>query len=331
MTSRFSFSLILAGALVSTGVFAGGSNYGVTPGALAQVAGKVSEWPVPTPKFARDPAPGPDGNIYIAVMSGNKIARFDTGTRKFTEWDLPDGARPHGLVVDDAGIVWYTGNGNGTIGELDPKTGRVTEHKAPSGGDPHTLVFDDKGTVWFRVQRGNRIGRLDRQTGKITEYRTSGRPYGLAIDKQGYVWFCRIGIDKLGRLDPATGTITDLDTGSGSAPRRMAVAPDGTLWVTAYSNGKLLKLDPGARKIVKEYPMPAGLTGGPYAVTVDAAGRVWANEINTDTVALFDPGNETFRVISLPSKNVGIRKAIVDAKGRYWYMGSHNGRLGMIE
>ena len=37
-----------------------------------------------------------------------------------------------------------------------------------------------------------------------------------------------------------------------------------------------------------------------------------------------------FRVLALPSKNVGIRKAIIDAEGRYWYMGSHNGRLGMI-
>ena len=77
--------------------------------------------------------------------------------------------------------------------------------------------------------------------------------------------------------------------------------------------------------------MPAGRGGGPYAVTVDAAGRVWANEIDTDTVAILDPKTEAFRVIALPSKNTGIRKAIVDAQGRFWYMGSHNGRLGVIE
>jgi len=34
------------------------------------------------------------------------------------------------------------------------------------------------------------------------------------------------------------------------------------------------------------------------------------------------------RVVNLPSKNVGIRKMVVDASGRLWYMGSHNGRLG---
>ncbi len=56
---------------------AGGSNYGVAPGSR-DIAGNVTEWSVPTPRFARDPAPGPDGNIYIAVMTGNRIARFDT-------------------------------------------------------------------------------------------------------------------------------------------------------------------------------------------------------------------------------------------------------------
>jgi virginiamycin B lyase len=308
----------------------GGSNYGVTPGAR-DIVGKISEWPVPTPKFARDPAIGGDGNIYIAVMHGNKIERFDPKARAFTEWDLPEGAHPHGLVVAADGHVFYTGNGNGTIGELDPKTGKVIEHKAPSGGDPHTIVMAADGTLWFTVQGGGRIGHLDRQSGKITEYKTSGSPYGIALDKQGNVWFCRISADSLGRLDPKTGQITTLSTGSGSRPRRMAAAPDGTLWVTYYGNGKLAHVDPVAQKVVAEYNLPAGVNGGPYAVTVDARGRVWANEIETDTVAMFDPPSGKFVVFKLPSKGVGIRKAIIDGEGRYWYMGSHNGRLGVIE
>src|SRR5882724_1729763 len=146
MGSSAALAVILV-PLVSA-AFAGGSNYGIAPGAK-QLTGKVSEWPVPTPKFARDPAPGPDGNIYISVVFGNKIARFDPKTKTFTEWDLPAGARPHGLLVDRDGQVWYTGNGNGTIGHLDPAMGKVTEHKAPSGGDPHTLVLTDQGVIWF--------------------------------------------------------------------------------------------------------------------------------------------------------------------------------------
>ena len=312
--------------------YAGGSNYGITPGAHPNLAGKVSEWPVPTPRFARDPAVAPDGSIYIAVMAGNKVARFDPKTQSFKEWDLPAGHRPHGLLVDKHGMVWTTGNGNGTIGKLDPVSGKMTEFKTPSGGGgPHTLVItDDQRAIWFTIQSGNKVANLDTRTGAIKEYPSSGGPYGLALDKAGNVWFCRMGDNKMGKLDPNTGQMAEVDTGGGSRPRRVATAPDGMLWITFYGNGKLAKLDPSAMKVVKTYPLPAG-DSGPYAVTVDGGGMVWANEISTDTVVRFDPKTEQMRVVQLPSKNVGIRKMVTDASGRLWYMGSHNGRLGVVE
>jgi virginiamycin B lyase len=311
---------------------AGGSNYGTAPGARPELAGKVIEWPVPTPRFARDPAVAPDGSIFIAVMSGNKIARFDPKAKSFKEWDMPSGHRPHGVLVDKSGIAWTTGNGNGTIGRLDPASGTIVEYKTPSGGGgPHTLVITDDGsTIWFTLQSGNKIGSLDTKTGAIKEYPMPGGPYGLALDKAGNVWVCRMGDNKMGKFDPKSGRTGEIDTGRGSRPRRVAAAPDGMLWVTYYGNGKLAKIDPAAMKVVKEYPMPAG-DAGPYAVTVDGGGMVWANEINTDTVVRLDSRTEQMRVVQLPSSNVGIRKMITDASGRLWYMGSHNGRLGVVE
>jgi virginiamycin B lyase len=310
---------------------AGGSNYTVQPGSNPGFVGSVREWSVPTPAFARDPAPAPDGTIYITVMHADKIAQFDPASERFKEWNLPAGAHPHGLLVDGQGLVWYTGNGNGTIGRLNPSTGKVTEFRTPSGGDPHTLVTDGRGTIWFTVQSGGRVARLDMRTGKITEHATSGRPYGIAIDKSGNVWFCRMGADKLGRVDAVSGKLTEVDLGVDSAPRRMAVAPDGTLWVTLFGNGKLLHFDPDAGKVIKEYLLPAGARGGPYAVTVDGSGIVWVNEINADTVVRLNPSNDVLQMIKLPATNEGIRKMIVDARGRLWYMGSHSGKLGVIE
>src|SRR5207344_495345 len=81
-------------AIVPLAALAGGSNYGVTPGAHPNLEGKVSEWAVPTPRFARDPAIAPDGSIFISVMHGNKVARFDPKTSTFKEWDMPPGHRP---------------------------------------------------------------------------------------------------------------------------------------------------------------------------------------------------------------------------------------------
>ncbi|HUP94046.1 MAG TPA: PQQ-binding-like beta-propeller repeat protein [Burkholderiales bacterium] len=325
-------SVLCIWAFAPVVALAGGSNYGVSPGAHPQLAAKVSEWPVPTPRFARDPAPAPDGSIYVSVMSGNKIARFDPKTAAFREWEMPRGHHPHGVLVDKNGIVWTTGNGNGTIGRLDPATGKITEFKTPSGGGgPHTLVITDDGsTIWFTMQSGNKVASLDTRSGAIREYQTSGGPYGIALDKAGNVWFCRMGDHKIGKLDPRTGQLTELDMGRGSAPRRMATAPDGMLWVTLYGNGKLAQVDPAAMKVVKEYPLPAG-NAGAYAVTIDGTGLIWVNEINTDTVVRLDPRTQQMRVVALPSSNVGIRKMIVDASGRLWYMGSHNGRLGVVE
>jgi virginiamycin B lyase len=321
--------LLLAACGLATSAMAGGSNYNVVPGKLGTVKGEVREWDVPTPQFARDPAPAPDGSMYIAVMHGNKIANFDPATKKFREWDLPEGAKPHGLVVDKQGKVFYTGNGNGTIGKLDPATGKVVEYKAPSGGSPHTLIQTPDGIVWFTVQNG-RIGRLDPATGVITEYKTRGGPYGLAMSKDGAIWFCQLSGDRLGRLDPKTGTITEIEVKGG--PRRVAANADGSvLWWAFYHSNELVKFDPIEQKIVKTYKLPGGSRGGAYAVTVDGAGFPWVNEISANTVIRFDPATEKMQVIELPTRNTGIRKMIVAADGRLWYMGSHTGKIGVIE
>jgi virginiamycin B lyase len=308
---------------------AGGSNDGVSPGIAPVFTGQVSEWAVPTPEFARDPAVAPDGSVFIAVMHGNKIARFDPRSEQFIEWELPPRAHPHGLLVDRDGMVWYTGNG--TIGRLDSKTGRVTEFKLPSGGDPHTIVIDEEQKhLWFTVQGGDRVGRPERATGKIMEYPAKGGPYGIALDKAGNVWVCLIRADKLAKIDPRTGALATLDMPPGSRPRRIAASPDGTLWVTLYGAGKLVRIDPSAGRLLQEVRLPAGDNGGPYAVTVDGAGVVWANEIHTDTVVRLDPRTGDLKVVKLPSRGLGIRKMVVDGEGRLWYMGSHNGRLGRV-
>jgi len=159
----------------------------------------------------------------------------------------------------------------------------------------------------------------------------SGGPYGLALDKLGKVWVCRMGADKMGdhRHEDRQG-LRGVH-GAGTMPRRVAAAPDGTLWVTLYGVGRIAHVDPASAKVVKEYDMPAGERGGPYAITVDGAGRLLVSEIEKDTIAMLDPKTGQFQVFSLPSRNEGIRKAIVDAQGRLWYMGSHSGKLGVIE
>ena len=68
-----STGLMVASILAAAGAaLAGGLNYGVRPGARGNLEGKISEWAVPTPSYARDPAPGParcSGRMHSTAIS----------------------------------------------------------------------------------------------------------------------------------------------------------------------------------------------------------------------------------------------------------------------
>ncbi len=317
-------------ALAGPVAWAGGSNYGVAPGAR-EPAGQITEVVVPEARGARDPAIAPDGSVFFVKQRDDAIGRFDPAAGRFREWKLAPGAAPHGNLVTLDGRVWATGNGDGTLIELDPASGRITAHRVPSGGDPHTVITDGRGSLWFTEQAGNRIVRFEIGAGHFTEYPTRGGPYGLALDARGRVWFCQMGGDRVAVLDPASGVIAELDTGRGSRPRRMAAAPDGAIWVVLYGTNRVARIDPEARRIEREIALPGGEGGGGYAINVDGAGYVWVNEFHRDTVVRLDPASGAVRVFELPTKKAAIRKMTIDAQGRLWYLGTANGRLGVIE
>jgi virginiamycin B lyase len=325
-------TILTVAAASSVGLaLAGGSNYGIAPGFRESIAGRIQEWTIPDARGARDPAIGPDGHIYFVKQRGDAIGRFNTATHRFDVWKTPEGAAPHGNLVALDGRVWATGNGNGTLVELNPATGEVKAHKMPSGGDPHTIITDNAGTLWFTKAVANQVARLDIASGKVTEYPSRGLPYGLALDRDGNVWFCQLNGDRLGRLDPRTGTITELDTGRGSGPRRIAAAPDGMLWVALYASNKAIQVDPKAMKIVRQIDLPAGQTGGAYAINVDRGGAVWVNEFNADTVVRLAPKTLQPRLFKLATQRSAVRKMTVDAQGRLWYIGASSGKIGVIE
>jgi virginiamycin B lyase len=318
---------MMMSAAFSGPALAGGS--AVAPG-MREPAGNVREWPVPTPLFTSEPAVATDGNVYIAIMRGNRIARFDPRIEVFNEWDLPRGAAPQSLTTDERGTIWYTGYGNATLGALDAVSGHVVQHRVPGGGTPNTLLFDGRDSVWLTDQLAQSVLRFDRTALRMTGYRTGGNPFGLAVDREGHLWFCQLSAGRLGRIDATTGEISDVDLGAGSRPRRVALAPDGALWVTLNGAGTIARVDPHAGRVTDVVAMPGGAGSQPFAIAVAGDGRVWVNEYRNDTVRLFDPVRGTFRSFALPSHNPGIRKMVVDAEGRLWYTGSHNGRLGVI-
>jgi virginiamycin B lyase len=297
-----------------------------------EFTGKISEWPVPTPAFARDPVFDPEGRIYFAVRDGDKIARFDTVTKSFKEWALPVGMRPLSPVVTRDGKLVFGGGGNNAIGELDPNTGKVKTYPIPSqGAYPYTLAIDAADNIWFVERKLGQIAKLDRSSGMITEYPVGASPYALLVDAAGSVWVSRMDADSITKFNPKTGQISNVFMGVGAMPRRLCIAPDGSLWVTLYGLGRLARVDTASLKILKEYDLPGGPNAGPYAINADSRGRIWVSEIQTDSLVVLSPATSLMQVIKLPSKNTGVRNAVVSPKGSYWYIGSHVGKIGVVE
>lgn len=304
----------------------------VRPGALAVIAGKTSHWSIPAPDAARDPVVDADGNVYVAIANGDRIVRLEPASGRFKEWNLPAGTQPHGIVATGDGRIFFGGRDTGMLGELDPRSGEVRQFSIPLvNSGPYSLALDGDGNVWFTDRGAGRLVKFDRAKSLFSDVPMDGDPYGLVIDARGIVWVTRIGADKLSSFDPKTGKVADISTGAGSKPRRLSIGPDGMLWVSLYGTGKLLKVDSIARARVQEYSLPGGPNSGPYSVNVDALGRVWVSEFQTDSVSILDPKSGAFRTVRLPARNSGVRNAAIDAQGRYWYVCTTTGKLGVIE
>lgn len=265
--------------------------------AQAQQAPDVEEWHVEWEGRPRDPHVAPDGRVWLVGQQGNYIAVFDPDTEDFRRYEIPEGAHPHSLVIDDSGVVWYMGNRNGTIGRLDPETGEVRE--IPAGvDDPHTPVLDDAGNLWFTAQRASRVGRMDLQTEEIDIIDpypgTQANPYGIKIDPQGRIWVDLFRTNYLAMIDPETLEVTRHELPREDArPRRMAITSDGLVWYGDFRAGYLGRLDPETGEF-REWQVPGGEDAAVYGMAADHRDRIWFSEFGTGNLVGFDPDTESF-------------------------------------
>jgi virginiamycin B lyase len=101
---------------------AGGSNYGITPGAH--------------PESGRQGERVAGAHAALRARSGRRARRkhlhrgderqqgrpVRSQDQSFKEWDLPPGHHPHGLLVDRQGMVWTTGTATARSGDSIRRT-----------------------------------------------------------------------------------------------------------------------------------------------------------------------------------------------------------------
>lgn len=172
--------------------------------------GAFSAYEIPT----FDAGPGgldvdPQGNVWIAEVYGNKVAKFSPAERKFTEYELPtESALPFAVMIDSQGNAWVGEHNTDKLALF--KDGNFKEYPLPnSNSGINSLDEAPDRSIWFAEggwrgnMNGNRVGRLDPKTGRVDEVAlptANSQPQSLKVAPNGDVWFIEMGTGHVARL-----------------------------------------------------------------------------------------------------------------------------------
>jgi len=127
-------------------------------------------------------------------------------------------------------------------------------------------------------------------------------PWSAVEDRDGMFWIPYYGRgNEVVRLNPKTAELTHfaLPFARMAGIHSAVPAPDGTVWFTEASLGKIGRLDPATKEIT-EYqnsPLPDGRRTGSHTIRVAPNGLVWVS--GGPAISLFDPKTEQFKHFGL--------------------------------
>jgi len=174
-------------------------------------------------------------DIWISDFNNDAVWRYDSVGGQFTRFDVPE---PADVVVDAAGIVWFSAPLENAIGRLDPATGAVT--LTSTGLTPRSLAIATDGQIWFTARfTPQGVGRLDPATGTVMTFPlTDVGPQDIAAAPDGSVWFTQTTKGNVARITN-DGTYTEGKVVKGSQPFGITVDPAGDPWYTMLSATKI--------------------------------------------------------------------------------------------
>ncbi|MEA2480424.1 MAG: virginiamycin lyase [Thermoleophilaceae bacterium] len=193
-----------------------------------------------------------DGGIWFTEVREDRIGRFDIGSKRAKEFQLPPMSGPRAIARDpkDPNQIWFAGITD-RIGHFDLRSGKTQFFMKglTPGGVPHAIVVGSDGDVYWTEQQKPLFDYLDPRTGKVTEL-TKGPDgvtlHGLAADPDGqHLWATRQDADQLIRFNIKTKSFDKtVQLPKGAGPHSLILGPDKhTLWIAFQHSSQLGSYD----------------------------------------------------------------------------------------
>lgn len=88
------------------------------------------------------------GDLWVTEWFAGRLARFDTATESWDEWDLPGEAMPYAVWVDERDHVWVTDFTADALVRFDPATEEFRSFAFPTRGAEVRQLLGRPGEVW---------------------------------------------------------------------------------------------------------------------------------------------------------------------------------------
>jgi virginiamycin B lyase len=255
-----------------------------------------------------------------------------------TEYDLPRKlAMPHDVIVDSAGMAWYSDFGEQFIGKVDPKTGKVTEFEIPvlKKGFPLgtlDLQLDKEENLWVSLMYQGGIAKFDKKTEKFQVYpvpkewqgnhtqQSMVSPSNSHVD--GKVWTNNQDTHAIYRLDVATGQYENLGEfqipGANRSINAYGIPSDqeNNLYLLEFGANNIGRIDAKT----KEFKVYSTVTPNsrPRRGRFDAQNRLWFAEYGSNGVGVLDPKTEKIQEWVLPTPWSAPYHVVPDKNGEVW-------------
>ncbi|GMT48846.1 MAG: hypothetical protein IEMM0008_0385 [bacterium] len=289
--------------------------------------GVFLEWTATSPASKPDQIridPFNNDIVWFTQPSIHGVAKFNFKTKVLTQYDTEGRYRPDGLVIDDAGVLWFGEQSAGTLGKFDPQTEEFEHYKVPyKKANPAIPTVDKDGNIWISDHMNGRMIRFDPKEKSFLAIKAPTRHswiVDMKADSRNRIWYSCYESNRIGVIDEKREEIIEyVLPNRDSGPAFLAIDSNDHIWFTEWKSNRIGRFDP-EKEVFMEYQFPLS-NPGPAALAIGSDDIIYFSTKHLNSIVMFDSqDDEYYYTFPIPTAESGQKDGIaVDENGVIWF------------